>query len=241
MQKTKIEWTDYTWNPIKGICPVDCRLPDGRGYCYARRMYQRFGWDPKLSLDGGLFGSCQDAFSPNVCVYEMLDRIKPGSKIFICSTCELFHPKISKEWRDAIFQAIKGSPQHTFQILTKHPQNIYRPMPDNVWLGVSITKPIEMYPKIKSLYQTHAKLKFISFEPLMGDVGQFRFQGWLGQNVDWIIVGKLTGHGHKYDPKQFWIESIINHAKKFNTPVFLKNNLREIKGEPLIQEFPYVI
>lgn len=240
MQRTKIEWTDFVWNPIKGLCPVDCKLPDGRSYCYARRMYQRFGWNPKVRLDGELFGSCQDAFAPNINVYEKLGSIKAGSKIFICSTCELFHPKISREWRDAVFQAIKDNPQHIFQILTKFPQNIYRPMPNNVWLGVSITQPIEMYPRIVNLYQAHAKVKFISFEPLLGDVGQFRFQGYLGEKVDWIIVGKLTGHGHQYDPKQFWIESIRLHAKFFNTPLFLKNNLKEIWGSPLIQEFPYV-
>jgi len=105
---------------------------------------------------------------------------------------------------------------------------------------VTITKPIEMYPKIKSLYQTQAKLKFVSFEPLMGDVGQFRFQGWLGQNFDWIIVGRLTGHGHKYDPKDYWITSLVYHAKVFKTPIFLKDNLKEIWEEPLIQEMPDV-
>ena len=51
MQKTKIEWTDYTWNPIKGLCPVDCKLPDGRSYCYAKRIYQRFKWNPKIGFE----------------------------------------------------------------------------------------------------------------------------------------------------------------------------------------------
>lgn len=232
MQKTKIEWTDYIWNPIKGLCPVDCKLPDGRSYCYARKIYKRFipqwkGWngtdEPFVLADE----------------FVQLDKLKKPSRIFVCSTFELFHPSIKKHihW---VFNAIEKNPQHTFQILTKFPQNIDRPMPDNVWLGVTITKPIEMYPRIKSLYQAQAKLKFISFEPLLGDVGNFRFQGWLGKKVDWIIVGRLTGHGHKYDPKQFWIESIRLHAKFFNTPLFLKNNLKEIWGEPLIQEFPCV-
>jgi len=111
-------------------------------------------------------------------------------------------------------------------------------MPDNVWLGASITKPVEMYPRIKNLYEARAKVRFVSFEPLLGDVGRFRFQGYLGGKVDWIIVGRLTGHGHKHDPKDWWITSIINHAKKFNTPIFLKDNLKGIWGEPLIQEFP---
>jgi len=201
-------------------------------------MYQRFGWDPKLSLDGELFGSCQDAFSPNVCVYEMLDRIKPGSKIFICSTCELFHPKIYKEWRDAIFQAIKGSPQHTFQILTKFPQNIDREMADNVWLGVTVDQNKAFkFNEIHPFWNNKAKIKFVSFEPLLERIPST----WLTKyGFDWIIVGRLTQHGNKNDPKKEWIKELVDRAKQINKPIFLKDNLKEIWGEPLIQEFPCV-
>jgi len=229
MQKTKIEWTDFVWNPIKGVCPNGC------WYCYARKMYQRFKWEKNPYF-----------FYPEV---MRPYKIKKPKKIFVCSTFELFHPitktllfplteKSDITYRDMIFKVIKENPQHTFQILTKFPQKIDRPMPDNVWLGTSITKPVEMYPRVKALYQVRAKFKFISFEPLMGDVGQFRFQGYLGGKVDWIIVGRLTGHGHKYDPKDYWITSLVYHAKAFKTPIFLKDNLKHIWGGPLIQEFP---
>ena len=218
MNPTKIEWTDYTWNPIKGLCPVGC------WYCYGRKIYKRFKWIPQLRFD-------QRAL-------EKPCYLKKPSKIFVCSTFELFHPNVKSWYRDKIFEIIHYHPQHTFQILTKFPQNIDRDMPDNVWLGVSITKPSEMYPRVKSLYQAQAKLKFISFEPLLGDVGQFHFQGYLGGKVDWIIIGRLTGHGHKYDPKDYWITSLVYHAKKFNTPIFLKDNLRDVWKNKLIQEFP---
>lgn len=239
MQRTNIEWADYVFNPIKGMCPIDCKLPDGQSYCYARKIYERFtpqwrGWG--------------DSDEPFVLADEFvqLDKLKKPSRIFVCSTFELFHPSVKKHihW---VFNAIEKNPQHTFQILTKMPENIDRPMPDNVWLGVSITKPVEMYPMIKALYEAQAKLKFISFEPLLGDVGQFHFQGFyrtpdgklLRGKADWIIVGRLTGHGHKYDPKDYWITSLVYHAKKFNTPIFLKNNLKGIWKKPLIQEFPH--
>jgi len=192
-------------------------------------MYQRFKWNPEMRFE---------LHDPMAIDRLYRKNIPDGSKVFVCSTFELFHPKVPKSWRKIIFDVVKLNPKIIFQILTKFPQNIDRPMPDNVWLGVSITKPIEMYPKIKSLYQAQTKLKFVSFEPLMGDVGQFRFQGWLRQNFDWIIVGRLTGYGHKHDPKDYWITSLIYHAKAFKTPIFLKNNLKEIWGEPLIQEFP---
>ena len=223
VQRTNIEWTDYTWNPIKGLCPHDC------WYCYARKVYERFGWDTEMRFE---------LRDPKAIDKLHRKNIPDGSKVFVCSTFELFHPEVPKAWRKIIFDVIKLNPKIIFQILTKFPQNIHRPMPDNVWLGVSITKPIEMYPRIVYLYQADAKIKFVSFEPLMGDVGQFRFQGYLGGKADWIIIGKLTGYGHQHDPKYFWIQSLVNHARKFNTPVFLKNNLKEIWGDNLIQEFP---
>lgn len=239
MQRTRIEWVKnsdgtqgYSWNPIKGLCPVDCKLPDGKSYCYARRMYQRFGWDSKVELDGELFGSCQDAFAPNINVYEKLGRIKSGSKIFICSTFELFHPSVFKKWRDAIFQAIKEHSQHTFQILTKFPQNIDREMPENVWLGVSITKNEDVWRRNR-LVTTGAKVKFISFEPLLE-----RLAFALYPEIDWVIIGKLTGHGDKYNPKQGWVREIVKNAYLYDIPIFLKNNLKSIWGDNLIQEMP---
>lgn len=229
MQKTKIEWTDYTWNPIKGLCPNDC------WYCYAKRMYQRFGWDPEVSLDGELFGSCQHAFNPNIKVYEMLERIKPGSKIFICSTFELFHSSIHKEWRDAIFKAIKEHPQHTFQILTKFPQNIDRAMPDNVHLGVSVSNSGGMIRHWR-LRDIKAKVKFISMEPLLSDVLSLPNI----RSCNWIVIGRLTGFGRKYDPKKEWIEKWVRWSKNHDIPIFLKSNLKDIWGESLIQEMPQI-
>ena len=211
MQKSRIEWTDYTWNPIKGICPVGC------WYCYARRMHKRFGWDETIRLDS------DELVRPMV--------LSISSKIFVCSTFEIFSPVVS-HLKDLVFQVIEKCPQHTFQILTKFPQNIDRPMPDNVWLGVSITgeKVREDFHKIRDLEDAQAKTKFISYEPLLGlpAIGLF----------DWIIIGRLTQHGHKYDPKKVWIEKIVRIAQEENISLFLKDNLKEIYGAPLIQEFP---
>lgn len=238
MNRTKIEWVKnhdgtegYSWNPILGICPVECKLPNGKIYCYARKRYIRFNLDPTIRPAEEY---------PNVVVMPMYDRKQKiiSRKVFVCSEFDLFHPSVKKEWRDWVFDSIKYNYHLTFQILTKFPHLIDRSMPDNVWLGVSITEPKEMAPRIKNLYQARAKLKFISFEPLLGDVGQFRFQGWLNGQADWIIIGRLTGHGRVFDPKDYWIRSLLNHAKKFNTPVFLKNNLKEIWAGRLIQEMP---
>jgi len=218
MNKTKIEWTNYTWNPIKGICPVGC------WYCYARRMYQRFKWNPEIRI--------ADEY-PNIismALYNRKNEINSG-KIFVCSTFELFHPLVKKEWRDWVFDNIKYSYHLTFQILTKFPQNIDRPMPDNVWLGVSITGEDEVYDRYQGLIDAKARIKFISFEPLFKPV-------YLPIRINWAIIGRLTGYGHKYDPPLSLLKIMVNTFKCYKIPIFLKDNLKDIWGSDLIQEFP---
>ncbi|UCD07831.1 MAG: DUF5131 family protein [Candidatus Aenigmatarchaeota archaeon] len=216
MSKTKIEWVKnpdgsqgHSWNPIQGLCPVGC------WYCYARRIYQRFHLNPMLNH------------------IWIKPPVKPCG-VFVCSTMELFHPDIPKEWRDLVFKDIEERPNHRFYILTKLPQNIDRPMPDNVWLGVSITGNDKQWYKGFDLYLTQAKTKFISFEPLLKPIEIIDELF----NFDWIIVGRLTGHGKKYQPERAWIQEIVDECKAHNIPVFLKDNLKEIWGNPLIQEMP---
>jgi len=221
-----ISWTDYTWNPIKGLCPVGC------WYCYARAMYKRFKLDEDLRLH------LVERLAPRF--------IKKPAKIFVCSTIEIFHPRISAKWRDMIFSIIEQCPQHTFQILTKMPENIDRPMPDNVWLGVSVTSYADYHMRIYSLADAKAKIKFMSIEPLMdyGKVldgaGRIKFYSTIGVPfwLAWVIIGRLTGHGRVSDPPRWHIRRLVNDCDNLQIPIFLKNNLKEIWDEKLIQEFP---
>lgn len=220
MQKTKIEYVDYTWNPIKGACPVGC------WYCYARRMYQRFGWNPEIRLD-------LDEL--------MADFPKKPSRIFACSTFELFHP-LADPYRNNVFKHIGLTPEHIFIILTKMPELIDRPMPENVWLGTSVTGENGDDDRIRFLCSgdIKARIKFVSFEPLLEDVA---VKGWNAfpdytDKLSWVIIGRLTGHGCVYDPSLANIKRIIRECRAVNIPIFLKNNLCEIWGKPLIQEFP---
>lgn len=217
MSKTKIEWVKnpdgsqgYSWNPIQGLCPMKCY------YCYARKIYKRFKLDPILT-------------------HIWIKPPKKPSGVFVCSTMELFHPDIPKEWRDIIFEDIKSRPKHRFYILTKMPENIDRSMPGNVWLGVSVTENnLENYQRIVILSARKARVRFVSFEPLLGHIDR----SYIPALIDWVIVGKLTGHGKKHDPPYDWVYGIVNTAKKMGIPIFLKENLREIWGEKLIQEWP---
>jgi len=239
VNKTKIEWTDYTWNPIKGLCPVGC------WYCYARKIYKRFDlmsnyvyWDPFTDKyhdvpEGELIFEYECAEDEGVPVLPRFPK-KP-SKIFICSTIELFHEKIPGDWRCQIFREIKKHPQHTFQILTKFPQNIDRKMPDNVWLGVSIADPLPEHERAYDLLGHSAKIEFVSLEPL---IGEYFYSIIPIELFDWVIVGRMTGYGHKHDPKKESIKRIVSDCRRAKTPIFLKDNLKEIWGEPLIQEWP---
>ena len=216
MNKTKIEWCDFTWNPIKGLCPVGC------WYCYARKMYKRFKWDEKIDF----------LISEKDVIQMMI--IEPA-RIFVCSTMEMFHPNIPSHLRDSIFYIIEKNPRHTFIILTKMPENIDRPMPDNTWLGVSVSRRDDLR-RIDKLHEAKSRVRFVSYEPLLDDDGAA--PNGLLSGLDWVIVGRLTGYGHKMNPSRLAVDNIIKTARHWNIPIFLKNNLRENWGEPLIQEFP---
>jgi protein gp37 len=162
--------------------------------------------------------------------------LKPA-RIFVCSTMELFHPRIPEAWRMEIFNIIASLSSLTFVVLTKHPENITKAMPDNVWLGVSVTCRADLWRiNYLALSRCQALVPFVSFEPLFEPVAPLNeiFSG----RLKWAIIGKLTGHGKKYDPARSTIEGIVEYARFNHIPLFLKNNLKDIWGGPLIQEYP---
>ena len=168
-------------------------------------------------------------------ITQPMDRRKPVG-IFVCSLFEMFLPGM--EWfRDVIFYTIKQCPQHRFYILTKFPQNIDRPMPDNVWLGVSITGPKDLWRADALRIKARAKLMFISMEPLLEQftLADIETLKW----IDWVILGRLTQHGKKYDPSCIYLTALAHALGYTNkTPIFMKDNLRSIWGSDLIQEMP---
>lgn len=220
MNRTKIEWTDYTWNPITG-CKHGC------WYCYAR----------KLAVRGFIKNNFEPTFYP-----ERLKEpwnLKKPSKIFVCSVSDLFAPWTPVEWRDAVLQSIFDCPiKHTFQLLTKNPERIPNiAFPDNVWVGTTVTCDWQNsdYRNInKIVYGVNCKVRFVSFEPLLGSLPR----GISLRGIDWVIIGKLTG-SQKVELKTAWVEDIIAECDCEGIPVFMKNNLVPyFSREELRQEFP---
>ena len=207
MNRTKIEWADFTWNPLTG-CTRGC------AYCYARRMAYRLR---------GRYGYPQyDPFAVTFHedrLHEPSQRKKPA-KIFTCSMGELFDPMVKWPWIQEIFFEMVANPQHTFQVLTKQALRVLEhSLPNNCWIGVSQDGRYTDVEDIEKLSYSGASVKFVSFEPLLARIPVVDLDG-----IDWVIVGAMTGPG-AVSPEKEWVLDIIKEARDYDIPVFLKDNL----------------
>ena len=225
--KKSIGWADFTINPVKCLCPVDCKDNQGKPYCYARRLYKRFGWNPEIR------------FVPEV-LNEVLS-IPNQSRVFVGSTIELFGDWIKPEWMFEIFDMVKSEPWHTFIFLTKQPQNLVKwsPFPRNCWIGATVTDGDSYRWAMAFLPQISARVKFLSIEPLLS---QFQLRDWeyqrpLNAILDWVIIGAQTPYSLKTAPKIEWVEEIVRACDRARIPIFIKDNLApalEVR-EPFIE------
>ena len=255
MNKTKIDWCDYTWNPITG-CLHGCP------YCYARRMVQRFS-----TVTAEPDGNVHDLKKPGKTIYPFgfdptfhryrLDepqRVKKPSTIFVCSMADLFGDWVPDEWIKAVFEATNKAPWHRYIYLTKNPDRYYQIgdgedsiIPDggvSGLFGASATTAEQAW----SVHES-AVCSWLSIEPLHGEFTEelFWYTALVGDGVfdeiprwQWIVIGAETGgRKGKVIPKRQWIEGIANFCREAKTPLFMKNSLAEIWGEPLIQEYPW--
>ncbi len=220
MNKTNIEWCDYTINPVKGLCPVDCKDAQGKSYCYARRMYKRFGWDPEIRFEPW--------------VLDDLFHMPSGSKVFVGSTIDLFYPGLEK-YLNVVLHSCASFSHLTSIFLTKQPQNLakWSPFPENCWVGTTLTgMEQDFYQRVKRLQEIQASVKFISFEPLLTCIGlpnRWPTDFLFADGVNWIIIGGLTPYSPKTAPRVAWIKEIIEAADKAGAAVFEKNNLNWLK------------
>jgi protein gp37 len=219
LNRTKIEWTDYSWNPETG-CNHGC------WYCYAKKLCLRF---KKIFPNG---------FKPTFYPERLKEpwELKKPSKIFVCSIADLFASWTPIVWRDAILDSIFQCPiKHIFQLLTKNPERIPKiHFLDNVWVGTTVTSENNDAKNIDEIKKVHAKVRFVSFEPLLGYI-DLRHKYCL-DGIQWVIVGKLTG-SKKVKLDWDWFVEIYEECKVHKIPLFMKKNLGCIEQ---IQEFPKV-
>ena len=217
MSKTKIEWCDYTVNPVKGKCPVACP------YCYARRMYDRFKWNPEIK-----YLSIDKVNSDISTIDNARGSAGLNKRIFVGSTMELFGEWVAEDYLRQLFTVITGWPEHTFIFLTKRPENLIKwsPFPPNCWVGFSATDSNScLHGLLQMRDSVKAAVKFISLEPLLGEI-PFTGEEYQAAGISWVIIGQQTPANYKTAPKEIWIQQIRDSCDKVQIPYFLKENLR---------------
>jgi len=210
---TTIEWTEQTWNPTTGCTKVS----SGCEHCYAETMANRL---KAMGIKG-----YENGFNLRILperLKEPLSRRKPTT-YFVNSMSDLFHDGVPIEFLDQVFDVIRRTPQHTYQILTKRATRMRtyfepekRVVPHNVWLGVSVENRKQGLPRINELRAIDASIRFLSVEPLLEDLGPLDISG-----IHWVIVGGESGP--KARPMKYqWIESIKNQCEESNVAFFFK-------------------
>jgi len=211
MKKTKIEWTEETWNPTTGCTKVS----SGCKNCYAEVMANRL----KAMGTPGYENGFDFSLLP-----ERLDqplKKKKPTKYFVNSMSDLFHEQMPEEYLNKIIDVIKITPQHIYQILTKRENRMYdyfldKDIPSNIWLGVSVENKADGLPRINKLRNLKASIKFLSVEPLLEDLDYMDLEG-----IDWVIVGGESGV--KARPmKEEWVLNIKKQCQDQNTAFFFK-------------------
>ena len=217
---SKIEWTNATWNPITGCRRVSL----GCQNCYAERFANRFR---------GVKGH---PFEQGFKVKLWRDRLemplgwKHPKRVFVNSMSDLFLEQVSDSFILRVFQTMKKADWHTYQILTKRAERMYdllsnspkaqsflSPFPNHIWLGVSVERN-DYAGRIGILKKVNCLNKFVSFEPL---IGQVKNLNGILNGIDWVIVGGESGSNARPMEKE-WVEDIFQICMSKGIPFFFK-------------------
>lgn len=216
---TRIEWADRTWNPITGCVEVS----PGCTNCYARTFAERFRGVPGHPYEQG--------FDLRLWPERLTipkDWKKP-KRIFVNSMSDLFHQDIPDAFIIEVFATMYEADWHIYQILTKRPSRLtntdlsYKiqdrlgPWPKHIWLGVSVENNDYIW-RIDKLTKTSAPIKFISAEPLLGELTNIQLSG-----VDWVIAGAESGHGAR-PMDENWVRHLRDRCQEYHIAFFYKQN-----------------
>ncbi len=209
-QASSIEWTEATWNPVTGCTKISL----GCAHCYAERMAKRLKAMGQARYRNGFKVTLHDD------VVEVPLRWKRPRMIFVNSMSDLFHKDVPAEFIARCFAVMQQASRHTFQVLTKRPERAAEmaddlPWPDNVWMGTSIENADYTF-RIHSLVKTHAKIRFLSLEPLLGPIPRIPLRG-----IHWVIVGGESGPSARPMEAQ-WAFQIRDRCQGFSIPFFFK-------------------
>jgi protein gp37 len=209
-QKSSIEWTNATWNPVTGCTKVSA----GCDHCYAETFAERwrgvvghpyeFGFDLTLRPQR---------------IEQPLSLKKPMN-IFVNSMGDLFHADVPDDFIFNVFDVMRRASWHQFQLLTKRAERLERlakqiELTPNIWIGVSVESP-DTYWRISHLTRVPAAVRFLSCEPLIAELSSLPLNG-----IDWVIVGGESGHGAR-PIETTWVRDIRRQCKKNRVAFFFK-------------------
>lgn len=219
-QSSKIEWTESTWNPVRGCT----RVSEGCRFCYAERIAARFSGNGMAYQGLARNTPAGPRWTQHIrTVPELLNaplKWKKPRRIFVNSMSDLFHEKIELAYIQQVFAVMNEARQHQFQILTKRAERLLALNSEltwtpNIWMGVSV-EDARVTDRIDALRQTNAHIKFLSLEPLLGALPNLTLD-----NINWVIVGGESGPGARTMQKQ-WVIDIRNQCEAAEVAFFFK-------------------
>ncbi|UYV18978.1 phage Gp37/Gp68 family protein [Halomonas qaidamensis] len=209
--KSSIEWTEHTWNPMTGCTKVS----PGCKHCYAEEMAKRLQAMGTPGYENGFeLSLLEDRL-------EQPFRRKKPTKYFVNSMSDLFHEAVPVEFLDRVFDVIRRTPHHTYQILTKRAERMSRyfetiEAPTNAWIGVSVEDKKYGVPRIQHLRDVAATVRFLSVEPLLEDVGPLDLT-----DIHWVIVGGESGR-YARPLKEEWVNQVRQQCEDQGVAFFFK-------------------
>jgi len=213
--KSTIEWTDATWNPVRGCT----KISPGCIHCYAETFAERFRGVKGHPYERG--------FDLRIVPEKLAEPAKWASKkqVFVNSMSDLFHKDIPDSYVEKTCRVMQQVDWHVYQILTKRSERLRDLLSEKlqwaaecqhiIW-GVSVENRKYGLPRIDHLRQTPAHLRFLSIEPLLEDLGGLDLTG-----IDWVIVGGESGHGARA-MEESWVLSVRDQCMAANVPFFFK-------------------
>lgn len=208
--RTAIEWTQATWNPVTGCTKVSA----GCKHCYAETFSERWRGIPGHAYEQG--------FDLRLWP-ERLDvpsRWRRPRLVFVNSMSDLFHEQVPEDFIRRVFGEIERCPWHTFQVLTKRSSRLAAlalklPWPENLWMGVSI-EDVRVAHRADDLRAVPAAVRFVSAEPLLGSLAALDLSG-----IDWLIAGGESGPGHR-PMRAEWATELRDRCRDERVSFFFK-------------------
>lgn len=210
-----IEWTDATWNPVRGCT----KISSGCAHCYAETFAERFRGVAGHAYEQGF----DLRLVPGKIIQPLLWR--QPKMIFVNSMSDLFHEEVPDDYIVAVACVMQKASWHTFQVLTKRSDRMSKLLTtklafvanaSHIWWGVSVENQRQGLPRIEHLRASRAKIRFLSIEPLLEDLGTLSLSG-----INWVIVGGESGPGAR-PMEEKWVISIRNQCRRARVPFFFK-------------------